>query len=95
MDTSDATSRGRYYTMSFCSECHGQHLEGNEAAKAPPLVIAKGYSADDFSRLLHDGVAMGGRELELMSPTSRSRFAVLTSAETTDIYAFLQSRETN
>ena len=93
MDTSDATSRGRYYTMSFCSECHGHQLEGNEAAKAPPLAIAKGYSADDFSRLLHAGVALGGRELDLMTRTARSSVAVLTPAENADIYVFLQARK--
>jgi mono/diheme cytochrome c family protein len=83
---------GRYLAMSACSECHGQDLNGNPTAKAPPLVVAKGYSADAFSRLMHDGVALGDRELELMSRTARARFSVLTPDETQAIHTFLHSR---
>jgi len=84
--------RGRYLAMSACSECHGQDLNGNLAAKAPPLIVAKGYSADAFSRLMHEGVALGDRELELMSRTARARFSVLTPDETQAIHSFLHSR---
>jgi cytochrome c553 len=91
VNMNDALSRGRYYALSFCSECHGASFEGNEAAHSPPLVVAKGYSAGDFSKLLHEGTALGGRELKLMTPTARSRFAVLTPEETADLYAFLQT----
>jgi cytochrome c553 len=84
--------RGRYLAMSACSECHGQDLNGNPAANAPPLVVAKGYSPDAFSRLMHEGVALGDRELELMSRTARARFSVLTPDETQAIHTFLQSR---
>jgi cytochrome c553 len=85
-------ARGRYLVMSACSECHGQDLNGNPAAKAPPLIVAKGYSEAAFSRLMHDGVALGERELELMSPTARARFSVLTPDETQAIHTFLNSR---
>ena len=87
-----AATRGRYLVMSACTECHGQDLNGNPAAKAPPLSIAKGYSAEDFSRLMHEGVALGGAQRELMSPTARARFAVFTPDETAAIYEFLRSR---
>jgi len=82
-------------SMSACTECHGQDLDGNPAAKAPPLAIAKGYSPEQFSRLLHEGVPLSNRPLELMSPTARARFAVLTAEETAAMYEFLQSRQTS
>jgi len=85
-------TRGRYLVMSACTECHGQDLNGNPAAKAPPLTIAKGYSADEFSKLMHEGVALGGTQRELMSPTARRRFTVFTPEETAAIYEFLNSR---
>ena len=87
-----AALRGRYLVMSACTECHGQDLNGNPAAKAPPLSIAKSYSADEFSKLMHEGVALGGTQRELMSPTARARFAVFTPEETAAIYEFLSSR---
>jgi cytochrome c553 len=87
-----AAAHGRYLVMSSCTECHGQDLEGNAGAKAPPLSIAKSYSAEQFSKLMHEGVPLGGQPLELMSPTAKARFAVLTARETADIYDFLTSR---
>jgi len=91
-DTASAAGRGRYYAMSFCSECHAQDLNGRIDAKSPPLAVAKAYSVEDFSKLLHEGIALGGRELDLMSRTSRGRFAVFTSAEISDLHTYLQSR---
>ena len=41
---------------------------------------------------MHEGIALGGRQYELMSPTALARFSVLTPEETTAIYEFLQSR---
>jgi cytochrome c553 len=89
---SPAAARGRYLAMSACTECHGQDLNGRPEAKAPPLAIAKSYTADEFSKLMHEGIALGGRQYELMSPTALARFAVLTPEETAAIYEFLQSR---
>ena len=90
-DRGAPTARGRYMVMSFCTECHGQDFMGNPFAKSPPLVIAKSYSPDDFSRLLHEGIALGGRETHLMSSASRVRFVALTSEETSRIHEFLQT----
>jgi mono/diheme cytochrome c family protein len=92
VDPADPLSRGRYLVMNACSECHGQDLAGREVAHSPPLTIAKTYSADDFSRLMRDGTALGGRRTELMSPTAQERFSALTPDEVSAIYAFLQSR---
>jgi cytochrome c553 len=91
-DANDPVSHGRYLAMSFCSECHGQSLEGFAPINSPPLTVAKGYSDTEFARLLHDGVAIGDRSLKLMGPTSKARFSSFSPAEVAAIYAFLQSR---
>lgn len=88
---SPAAARGRYLVMSTCTECHGQDLQGNPFARSPPLIIAKGYSREDFSKLLHEGVALGGRELDLMGKAARTRFVALTAEETSQIHEFLQT----
>ena len=92
VDPADTVSRGRYLVMNACSECHGQDLAGREVAHSPPLTIAKSYSEADFAKLLREGVALGGRTTELMSPTAVARFSALTPDEVSSIYAFLQSR---
>ena len=85
----DTSGRGAYLVMNLCSECHGQDLKGEEAAKAPSLVVAKGYSADDFTRLMYTGIGLGGRTFELMTPTAKVRFSHLTPAEIEAIRGFL------
>jgi cytochrome c553 len=92
---SESAVRGRYLVMNSCTECHGQDLNGNPAAKAPPLAIAKSYSAEQFSTLMHQGVPLSGQPLELMSPTARARFSVLTPEETAAVYEFLSTRQTS
>lgn len=86
-----AAARGRYLVMSTCTECHGQDLHGIPFAKSPPLIVAKGYPLEDFSKLLHEGIALGGRELGLMSKAARTRFVALTPEETRQIHEFLQT----
>ena len=90
-DAGDPVSHGRYLTMNFCSECHGQNLEGFAPINAPPLNVAKGYSAEQFMRLMHDGAPIGDRQLKLMGPTSQARFSQFTPVEAAAIHAFLQS----
>lgn len=92
VDPADPVSRGRYFVMNACTECHGQNLEGREVAHSPPLTIAKSYSLADFEHLMHDGIALGNRKTELMTPTAVARFSAFTPDEVSDIYAFLQSR---
>jgi cytochrome c553 len=91
-DAADPVSMGRHLTMSYCSECHGQSLEGFEPIHAPPLTVAKGYSIEAFSKLMHDGVPMGDRELPLMGRTSRARFSNFTPEEVAAVHTYLQSR---
>ncbi|HTU64629.1 MAG TPA: c-type cytochrome [Steroidobacteraceae bacterium] len=92
VDPADAVSRGRYLVMNACSECHGQDLGGREVAHSPPLTIAKTYSEADFAKLMRDGIALGGRRTELMSPTAVARFSALTPDEVSAMYQFLQAR---
>jgi cytochrome c553 len=91
-DPKDPVSHGRYLTMSFCSECHGQNLEGFAPINAPALTVAKAYSLQQFSRLMHDGVPLSEQPLRLMGPTSQARFANFTADEVAAVHAFLQSR---
>jgi cytochrome c553 len=91
--TDASVTRGRNQVMAFCSECHGQSLEGFAPIQAPPLSVAKGYSLAQFTRLLQEGVAIGDRPLPLMGQTSRARFVALAPEEIGGIYEYLQSRQ--
>lgn len=91
-DANDPVSHGRYLAQSFCSECHGQNLEGFAPINAPALTVAKGYSLEQFSRLMRDGVPLGDRTLKLMGPTSQARFSGFTAGEVAAVHAYLQSR---
>jgi cytochrome c553 len=91
-DAADPVSHGKYLVMNLCTECHSQNLEGMPIANSPPLSVAKGYSPEQFARLMRDGVGIGGREFPLMTPTSKARFSHLREDELRAIHAFLQSR---
>ena len=90
-DATDPVSRGRYLTMNFCSECHGQKLEGFEPIQAPPLSVVKGYSLEQFTRLLQQGKPIGDRDLRIMGDTARVRFSHFTPEEISAVHAFLKS----
>lgn len=91
-DVANPVSRGRYLVMNFCSECHGQDLEGRPVAHSPSLAVAKTYSLEQFSRLMQDGVGIGDRTFELMTPTSKTRFSHLRRDEISAMHAYLQTR---
>jgi cytochrome c553 len=91
-DAADPVSHGKYLVMNLCTECHAQNLEGIPLAKSPPLTVAKSYSLDQFSRLMHDGVGLGDRTFELMTPTSKARFSHLREDEVAAVHTYLQSR---
>jgi cytochrome c553 len=88
----EMAGRGAYLVMNLCSECHGQDLAGEPEAQAPSLAVAKGYSAEDFVRLMNTGIGLGGRTFELMTPTAKARFSHLTAEEADAMHAWLQSR---
>lgn len=82
---------GKYLAMTNCTECHGMRLKGGFMGQAPTLRVAKGYSREQFGRLMEKGVAIGDRELGTMASVSRSRFSQFTDEEVDALYAFLQS----
>jgi mono/diheme cytochrome c family protein len=86
-------ARGEYTAMTTCNECHGFGLRADtpwEDETAPDLIIVAGYSEADFRRLMREGIAIGDRELEMMSGVARGRFAYFTEDELSDLYAFLR-----
>jgi len=85
-------ARGAYLARTVCTECHGATLSG--VGTTPDLRIAAGYSREQFVRLMRTGVALGERELELMSEVARSRFSHFTDEEIEALYAYLLSRAT-
>ena len=94
-DPDPRIGRGEYIAMTTCNECHGLSLRADipwvDDHPAPDLIIAGSYSEQDFRRLMRTGTAMGERELEMMSPVARGRFAHFTDEEVGDLYAFLQT----
>jgi mono/diheme cytochrome c family protein len=88
-ELADTLHYGEYLARTACTECHGNEFEGDGG---PDLAIAAVYSPDDFARLMRTGIAMGQRELQLMSSVSRSRFSHFTDAEIRALHAFLRAR---
>ncbi len=85
-------ARGEYIAMTTCNECHGFSLRADSPwpeGMAPDLIIVSAYDEDAFRTLMKTGVALGGRELEMMSGVARGRFAHFTDDEVGDLYAFL------
>lgn len=91
-DANDPVSRGRYITMNSCSECHGQNLEGFAPINAPALAVTKGYSPEQFTRLMQEGIGLGDRQFRIMTPTAKARFTQLTPDEISAVLTYLHSR---
>lgn len=83
---------GRYITMVTCAECHGPKLEGGGVGGPPNLVVAGGYTRDEFETLLTKGIPTGGRKLDLMAEVAKERFVRFTPHERDAIYAYLKAR---
>ena len=78
--------------MVTCAECHGPELKGQEG-DTPDLIVAGGYSREDFERMITTGVPTGNRKLkELMQDVARNRFSKLTPHERDALYAYLKAR---
>jgi cytochrome c553 len=86
--------RGRYLASIACPECHAPNLRGYPGDDAPNLVVAKGYSAEAFARLMHDGITASGTESKtgLMSMVARSRLAYLHADEVIALKTYLDQR---
>lgn len=84
--------RGRYLALTVCTECHGMDLKGSDDGSTPDLVAVGAYDHGQFARLMRDGIAVGGRELPMMSGVARVRFSRLRDGELRDLYDFLSAR---
>jgi len=90
-DLGEAHALGRYITRVTCAECHGPKLEGQPNGN-PDLVVASGYTREEFERLITQGIPTGGRKLTLMASVAKSRFSHLTRKERDALYAYLKAR---
>jgi mono/diheme cytochrome c family protein len=91
-DLGPETARGRALAAVACSECHGPDLTGDRSGKPPNLTIAGAYDPADFHRLLKTGVAVGGRQVGMMSAVARKRFSHLSDDEVEAIRLYLVAR---
>ena len=84
---------GRYLARTVCAECHGTDLRGdsNPEFTSPDLVVVASYSQEDFTRLLRTGVAVGGRELGMMSSQARNNLSQLSDSEISSLYDYLHT----
>lgn len=82
---------GRYLARTVCAECHGTSLHGdsNPDFTSPDLGVVAAYSPDAFTRLLRDGIALGGRQLGVMSTRARNNLSQLNDAEISALYSYL------
>ena len=82
--------------MTSCPECHAPDLNGYPDEGAPPsLIVAKGYSSEQFRTLMRTGKTTLGKESTtgMMSEVARGRFAnTLTDADIDAMKSFLDSR---
>lgn len=85
---------GRHLALTSCPECHGPDLNGFPGDDAPPLIIAKAYSPENFARLMKTGITVSGTESAtgLMTEMGRMRFSVMTDDEVRALKLYLDSR---
>ncbi|HXH01107.1 MAG TPA: cytochrome c [Xanthomonadaceae bacterium] len=94
MRPTEPLALGRHLAMTVCSECHGRTLDSRPGDDTPPLVVAKAYTADKFTRLMATGITAAGKESRsgLMTMVARTRFSHLTAEEVTALKLYLDSR---
>jgi len=92
VDRENLEGFGRYLSLAICTECHGDDLRGSAGfLNTPTLAISMAYSREQFHEFLRTGVALGGRELEMMSPLARERYASFTDHEIDALHAYLRT----
>jgi len=93
-DAGDNHALGRYIVRATCAECHGMDLRGGQpnpqAAPRPDLRMVAAYEPAQFRRLLREGIAVGDREVGLMSEVARGRYRHLTDAELAAVHLYLR-----
>lgn len=90
----ESLALGKHLAMTSCPECHAPDLNGYPGDDAPSLIVAKAYSAENFTRLMRTGVTASGKDSKtgLMSGVARWRFKPMTDAEIAALKAYLDSR---
>jgi cytochrome c553 len=86
---------GRYISSVSCEECHGSNLGGDASGpvKTPDLIVAGGYTREQFETLITKGVPVGGRKLNpMMFYVAVGRFSHLMPHERDALYAYLKAR---
>lgn len=89
-------AEGEHLVKAICRHCHEITVEHDDGwgTIAPPLALmGQAYSKEDFSKLLRTGVAMGNRDLGLMSEIAREDLSHMTDTEIDAIHAYLNSVE--
>jgi mono/diheme cytochrome c family protein len=91
--TNQETERGRYLARTICAECHGTSLRGaaNPDFTSPDLRVVASYSSEAFARLLRTGVALGERNVGVMSRQARDNLSHLTDSEIAALYSYLHA----
>ena len=82
---------GRYLARTICAACHGTSLRGaaNPDFTSPDLRVVASYPPEAFTRLLRTGVALGERQLGVMSAQARNNLSFLTDSEMAALYQYL------
>lgn len=90
----EALALGKHIAMTSCPECHGSDLNGFPGDNASSLIVAKAYSAQNFSRLMKTGILSSGKKSKsgLMTEVGQKRFSVMTDTEVKALKAYLDSR---
>ena len=91
--TNEEAELGRYLARTVCAECHGTSLQGdvNPEFTSPDLRVVSAYTPETFARLMRTGVALGGRQLGVMSEQARNNLSQLTDSEISALYSYLHA----
>lgn len=87
---------GEHLVKAICRHCHeitAEHDDGWGIIAPPLALMGQAYSREDFRKLLRTGVAMGNRDLGLMSEIAREDLSHMTDTEIDAIHAYLNSVE--
>lgn len=79
---------GRYLASTSCTACHDRERD-DRRTNAPALASAAGYTAEQFDRLVREGVAADGRTLGPALPPHR--FPAFTPDEVTALHLYLRT----
>ncbi|MBI1260469.1 MAG: c-type cytochrome [Rhizobiales bacterium] len=88
--------QGAYLVQAICSDCHNldtEHDNGWGIVTPPVRMMVQAYPLPDFRRLMRTGVALGDRDVNLMSTIARSDLSHMRDDEIDAIHAYLNESE--